>query len=195
MLLFTGGLDSTALAYRDRPDLTLTIDYGQRPAQGEIRAARAIARELELQHEVIRVDASAVGSGPLAGGSPLSSEMPPEWWPYRNQLLVTLAAMHIAPNGGGTLLIGTVAGDSAHCDGKPEFVSRLNELLKGQRPYTSLEAPALHMSATELLRSSRAPLALLGWTFSCHADSVPCGECRGCTKHIETLREVYPDAC
>ena len=110
-LLFTGGLDSTALAYKERPDLCITIDYGQQPAPGEIRAAKAIAAELSLRHEVIRVDASAVGSGLLAGASHLSEQMPPEWWPYRNQLLITIAAARLAREDGGTIIVGTVRGE------------------------------------------------------------------------------------
>lgn len=191
VLLFTGGLDSTALAYSIRPDLSITIDYGQLPAPGEIRAAAAIARELSLRHEVIRVDAREIGSGLLNGEKEASPDMPPEWWPYRNQLLITLAAARIAKEGGGTILIGTVSSDRVHCDGQPDFVKTIDELLNLQRPYSRLEAPAIDMTAVDLIRSTGVPQELLGWTFSCHASDVACGRCRGCHKHAETLHLAF----
>lgn len=194
VLLFTGGLDSTAIAYSYRPDLCLTIDYGQIPAEGEIGAASAIARELSLKQEIITLDASALGSGALVGGSSLTDEMPLEWWPYRNQLLITIAATYIAKLGGGTLLIGTVKGDAAHCDGRPVFIETMDNLLSIQRPYSRLQAPGLFLEAHELVAQSGAPKELFGWTFSCHSAAVACGHCRGCKKHIDTLNRAFPNA-
>jgi 7-cyano-7-deazaguanine synthase len=191
LLLFTGGLDSTALAYMCKPDLLLTVDYGHRSAKGEYRASVAVARELGLQHEVFTVDIGPLGAGTLVGLAPMSDELPPESWPYRNQFLVTLAAMRVAKSGGGTVIIGTVRGDRAHHDGRPEFIKSLDRLLATQQPTVKLAAPAMHMSAEELIRASGVPHPLLGWTFSCHTSPIACGECRGCLKHIETLQNVF----
>lgn len=38
-LLLSGGLDSTAIAAWQRPDVCVTVDYGQRPARGELAAS------------------------------------------------------------------------------------------------------------------------------------------------------------
>src|SRR4051812_5109212 len=92
LLLLSGGMDSIALAWAIRPDLSLTIDYGQLAAPGEIRAAKAVCAELGLGHKVLKIDCSGIGSGDMAGARP--SEVAPvsEWWPFRNQLLVTMGA-------------------------------------------------------------------------------------------------------
>ena len=66
LLLFSGGIDLSALAAWKRPNIALTIDYGQRPAMGEIAAAAAIASELKICHEVVSIDLSSSGAGPLA---------------------------------------------------------------------------------------------------------------------------------
>lgn len=118
VLLLSGGMDSAALAAWVRPSATLFIDYGQRPAQAERRASRAIATALDLPFFEFEVDLSPVGSGllhsesmnnasePGSGGEGgtqsgydtdvlTPSRLPspsPEWWPLRNQLLGTLAA-------------------------------------------------------------------------------------------------------
>ncbi len=62
-LLFSGGIDSTALAAWLRPNVLVTVDYGQRVADAEVRAATEIATRLGLRHELIRVDAGALGVG------------------------------------------------------------------------------------------------------------------------------------
>ncbi|WP_079606095.1 7-cyano-7-deazaguanine synthase [Bradyrhizobium erythrophlei] len=90
VLLFSGGLDSSALASWKRPDVCLTIDYGQRPASGEIAAAKAICDELRIRHELLTVDLRALGSGSLGGKPQSSLAQAEEWWPYRNQMLITL---------------------------------------------------------------------------------------------------------
>src|SRR5262245_52548564 len=98
-LLFSGGLDSSALAFWQRPDVCLTIDYGQRPARGEIAAAKALCRELGLQHETLSVDLKALGSGSLVGEPASDLGRAEEWWPYRNQMLITLAGMRFIREG------------------------------------------------------------------------------------------------
>jgi 7-cyano-7-deazaguanine synthase len=187
LLLLSGGLESTALAYWLRPDVAVTVDYGQIASAGEIAAARAVAAELSIPHVVVAIDARALGQGSMVGGKKLCDGMPPEWWPFRNQFLATVAAMRFADSSGGEILIGTVAGDEAHCDGRKAFVDALDATLASQKPCFRFKAPAIDLTTLELLRLSGAPASLLGWTFSCHVASVPCGECRGCWKHSESM--------
>ena len=80
-LLFSGGMDSIALAWAMRPELAITIDYGQRAAQGEIRAASAVCESLGLRQRVVQVDCSALGSGDMAGTEPSAFAPVSEWWP------------------------------------------------------------------------------------------------------------------
>src|SRR5688500_9014701 len=92
-LLLSGGMDSIALAWWKRPDLAFTVDYGQLAAAEEIDASAAICRELGTPHVVLRLDARELGSGDMAGSSPDPNAPASDWWPYRNQFLVTLVAM------------------------------------------------------------------------------------------------------
>jgi 7-cyano-7-deazaguanine synthase len=192
-LLLSGGMDSIALAWWLRPDLAITIDYGQKPAPGEIRAASAVAAELGIAHEIIRADISALGSGDLAGVVASSVAPVREWWPFRNQFLVTVAAMRAVTIGIDKLLIGSLRTDAAHRDGSGEFVKALSDLLQLQEGHLILEAPAIEMDGPELLRRSAVPLELLAWAHSCHVSDYACGECRGCRKHYETLEALGQD--
>jgi len=189
-ILLSGGMDSVAIAFWKRPELAVTIDYGQRPAAAEMRAASAVADALGIKHLKVTIPAGELGSGDLAGSPPLSLAAKPEWWPYRNQLLVTIAAAKVLPLGAKKLLIGTLATDSHHADGSPEFVRILGELLTLQEGGVSLEAPAIGMNAVSLIRTSGIPQDILAWSHSCHVADFACGVCGGCRKHYRTMAEI-----
>lgn len=193
LLLLSGGLDSTALAAMVCPDHCLYIDYGQIPAAAERRAARQVATELALPFDEITVAAGDVGGGLMAGQDQEASPagVSAEWWPYRNQLLITLAAAWGVRRRFSTILIGTVAADSSrHADGTDEFLTGMDQLLALQEGGLRLHAPAAHLSAAELINASGACDALLGWTHSCHRANLPCAKCPGCVKHAEALAQA-----
>lgn len=189
-LLLSGGMDSTALAFWLRPTVCVTVDYGQAPAEAEITSGRAVCDAIGLRHEVIRADCSAVGSGDLASRPPLAVAPVREWWPFRNQLLVTLAASRVIGTGVERIVIGTVKTDSAHADGTADFVRCMSDLLAMQEGGLRLEAPALRLTSAELIRESQVPSSILAWAHSCHVADVACGFCRGCGKHFSTLKEL-----
>lgn len=189
LLLFSGGLDSSTLAANFRPDICLTVDYGQRPAAGEIRASATIAGALGLRHEILRVDLSALGSGDMAGQDASKLASGPEWWPYRNQMLVTLAAMRYVADGLTEIVIGAVGTDT-HADGKAPFLDAIDRALSAQEGGVRVRAPARDTDPVELLRRSSLPRKLLGLTFSCHSGPYSCGQCRGCIKRLSTIEAL-----
>lgn len=189
VLLFSGGLDSSALAFWKRPDACLTIDYGQRPARGEIAAAKAICNELGLRHEVLTVDLKALGSGSLAGAAPSELGQAEEFWPYRNQMLITVAGMRFLSEGLKEIMIGAVRTD-VHADGKAPFLRGINRVMSLQEGGVAVTAPGRRLHPRRLLQASGFPHSLIGLTFSCHVMEYPCGRCRGCEKHLETVESA-----
>ncbi|WP_112313008.1 7-cyano-7-deazaguanine synthase [Pseudogemmobacter bohemicus] len=91
-LLLSGGMDSIAVAFWQRPEVAITIDYGQKAAEAELLAAAEVAKELNMRHEIVRIDCRPIGSGDMAGNDALAIAPVPEWWPFRNQILITFAA-------------------------------------------------------------------------------------------------------
>jgi len=189
-LLLSGGMDSVALAWWLRPAWAITIDYGQRPAAAEIEAATAVARAIGIQHLTITVDCRELGSGDMAGVAPNVHAPASEWWPYRNQLIITLAAMKAITLGATRLLVGTVASDQLHKDGTLEFFNRISTLVSYQEGGLVVEAPAIDLSTTELILKAEVPPSVLAWAHSCHKAEVACGECRGCNKYFQVLQEL-----
>lgn len=192
-LLLSGGMDSISIAWWKRPDIAITLDYGQYAAEAEINAASSTCYTLNIEHHIVRVDCRSLGSGDMAGTLADPNAPSSDWWPYRNQLLVSLAAMKAISLGVTHLWIGTVKSDGSHLDGTPEFVNKINDLMLFQEGGMTVEAPAIMLSTPELVRISAVPPSALAWAHSCHKANVACGSCRGCNKYFQVLDEVGYD--
>lgn len=190
-LLLSGGMDSIAIAWWKRPQWAVTIDYGQKVAAAEKLAAAQVCKELDIEHEVITVDCSDLGSGDLAHKDPDIHASESDWWPYRNQLLITLACMRAISKEIQTLYIGTVKSDGeSHRDGTSEFVARMDGLMVYQEGGLRVMAPAIEYITAELVKIANVPSGLLAWAHSCHKADIACGNCRGCNKYLATFAEL-----
>lgn len=189
-LLLSGGMDSLAIAWWKRPDVAITIDYGQKAAEAEIRASTAVCSALGITHHVLQIDCSALGSGDMVLAEPNSSAPASDWWPYRNQMLITFAAMKCISLGVKKLFIGTVLSDGSHIDGTAEFVRQIDQLLQLQEGGLQVEAPAISLSTVDLIRRAQLPTGMLAWAHSCHKANTPCWNCRGCNKYWETYDAI-----
>jgi 7-cyano-7-deazaguanine synthase len=190
-ILLSGGMDSIALSYWLRPELAITIDYGQLPYEGELRAAEQITQQLGIEHELLKINCESIGSGDLSGKAPSPYAPATEWWPYRNQLLITVCAMKAINLGVTEIMIGTVAPDGFHKDGTPQFVKMMNDVISYQEGNLKVSAPGISMTSVELVRRSGIPENLLLWAHSCHKADYACGNCRGCNKYRNIMHELY----
>jgi 7-cyano-7-deazaguanine synthase len=187
VLLLSGGMDSLSIAWWKRPELAITIDYGQLPAEAELSASAAVCKRLEIEHHIVRVDCRSLGSGDLTGQAASEHAPASDWWPYRNQMLLTFAAMKAIMLKAQMLYIGTVRSDSSHLDGTSQFVEAIDRLVFMQEGSLRIEAPAITLSTEELVRVAEVPPHLLAWSHSCHRANVACGRCRGCNKYLDVL--------
>lgn len=203
VILFSGGLDSTALAalYGDRRDLLVSFDYGQRHGPRELAAARSVAQALGLRHEV--VDLRSVTK--LLPGSALTDaevEVPEGHYaaptmrstvvPNRNAIMLSIAAGIASAQGGGAVMTAVHAGDHAvYPDCRPEFVERMNAMLTASLSGLAgaqVFAPFVHLTKTDIVArgaSVRAPFAL---SWSCYAGGdLHCGRCGTCVERAEAF--------
>lgn len=189
-ILLSGGMDSIALAYWLKPEIAITLDYGQRAAIAEIAAATRVSVALSMENHVIKVDCSSLGSGDLLGKEPLKDAPITEWWPYRNQMLVTLALMKAIQLDVCELMVGSVKTDAQHSDGTREFYDKLSELVVIQEGGIRVTAPAIDMTTVELVKKSGIPENLLMYAHSCHTSNTPCGKCHGCMKYMYVKNQL-----
>lgn len=187
-------MDSISIAWWKRPHCAVTIDYGQRAAAAEKLAAAQVCKELGIDHEILTIDCSTLGSGDLANAAASAQASTSDFWPYRNQLLITLACMRAISRDVRTLYIGTVKSDGeSHRDGTPEFVGKMDELMAYQEGGLRVAAPAINLTTAELVRLAGVPASLLAWAHSCHKADIACGNCRGCNKYLSTFAELGPE--
>lgn len=189
-LLLSGGIDSIALAYWQKPEIAFTLNYGQTPAATELRVSALIAEKLGIKHYVINIDCSSLGSGDLINQQALNVSPSSEWWPFRNQLLITLACMKGISLGVTELMTASVKSDGFHKDGTLEFYTLINSLMKYQEGNIRITAPAINLTSSELVKKSGVPDSLLYWAHSCHKSNTACGKCRGCNKYREVMHEL-----
>lgn len=189
-LLLSGGMDSLSIAWWKRPSVGITIDYGQVAARAEIVSSHTVCAALGIEHHVLTIDCRSLGSGDMAGTSADLLAPASDWWPYRNQMLVTFASMRAVSLGIRHVMLGTVKSDASHRDGTEAFVDALGHLLAIQEGGLTLSAPAISMSTVELVRTCGVPRELLSWAHSCHKADVSCGNCRGCNKYFDVWKEL-----
>jgi 7-cyano-7-deazaguanine synthase len=190
-LLLSGGMDSISLAWWKRPSYAFTVDYGQLPAEAEIAAAASICSRLSIEHHVIQASClKTLGSGDMCGTAADTMAPASDWWPYRNQLLITLSAMLAIRLNISCLWLGTVKSDSGHIDGTTSFIDLTDQLMRLQEGSIMIEAPAIEYSTLELIKISGIPLEQLAWAHSCHKSNLACGDCRGCNKYFGVRKDL-----
>lgn len=189
-ILLSGGMDSIALAYWSRPEIAITLDYGQKAAVAEIAAATRVAKCLGMEHYILHIDCSSLGSGDLVGSKPIDDAPVTEWWPYRNQMLVTLALMKAIQLDICELMVGSVKTDAQHTDGTREFYERLSAVVEMQEGGIKVTAPAIEMTTVELVKKAGVPENILMYAHSCHTGNVPCGHCHGCNKYMYVKEQL-----
>ena len=167
------------------------VDYGQLPAEAEWKAAKAVAQHLDLELDKMDIDLSTLGSGLLAGRPQIEGAPTPEWFPFRNQHLVTIAAAHTLKDGLGAVVLGIVNGDGdRHADSTPGFMAMLDTLVRHQEGEVRVLAPHIYARPHELLVRSGLSDEVMSQTHSCHASRIACGQCPGCKRRTEVLQRV-----
>lgn len=171
-VLLSGGIESTLIAYEFKPDYAITIDYGQPSAISEIKAAKYICSKLKITHIILEINIFKY----------LQMDIK-EWIPYRNQYLLTTAAMAVSSYDVNKIFIGTILSDNMHPDGTSEFIDKINQLFNLERIKVKVIAPYINLTSENLLNKTKIPLGLLGIVHSCTTSNLPCNKCNSCKKY------------
>ncbi len=199
IVLLSGGLDSaTALAIARSQGFvcrTLTVSYGQRHAV-ELQAARSLSQQLgAVEHRQMHVDLADIGGSALTDSRIAVPEVatvgiPVTYVPARSTLFLSLALGWAEVTGSRDIFIGVNAVDySGYPDCRPDFI-RAFETLAGLATRAGVEggqfhiqAPLIHMSKSEIIRTGVQLGVDYGQTVSCYqADDrlAACGRCDSC---------------
>ncbi|MGH3718024.1 MAG: 7-cyano-7-deazaguanine synthase QueC [Pseudonocardiaceae bacterium] len=206
VLIASGGLDSTALAYHLQAGgvrlVLLSFDYGQRHRQ-ELDFAAALAARLGTRHHL--VDLRSVGA--LLCGSALTDmtvavpdghytdeSMSITVVPNRNAVMLNVAVAVAVTERAGAVAFGAHAGDRAvYPDCRSEFVELVEACARvGNEGFLPegfrVLAPFLTWSKAEIVKRGAELDVPFTQTWSCYKEGVHhCGRCGTCTERKEAF--------
>lgn len=170
LLLLSGGIDSAACAHfllGQKFDVRcLYIDYGQKAAVPEIRAARRISRYLDLHVQVERLKfRRRFDTGEHVG---------------RNAFLV-FSALMASDMGRGLIALGIHSG-TRYYDCSTAFLERIDTVIQEYtRGRVQLLAPLIDWNKEDIIDYCLEKNLPLRLTYSCEAGTMPpCGKCVSC---------------
>ena len=200
LLVLSGGLDSVTLLHDERGRIALaaTFDYGANHAEREIAAARRNAERLGIPHIVIPLafikdhfrssllaGASAVPEGHYAAENMKSTVVP-----FRNGIMLAIAAGIAESRGLSRILIASHAGDHAiYPDCRPGFVAAMGEAVRqGTWAGIQFAAPFEAMSKADIVRRGAEVGVDFADTYSCYKGGERhCGKCGTCVERREAF--------
>lgn len=200
ILLASGGMDSTTLAYwliaQGIEFQPLFVDYGQHCMKTELESLKKVLPTSHL-HKLEILDISAIYAGSnsrLINAADLwKDEISADdlYLPYRNLLLLTIAAIFAQKNKYSTVYSAFINSNHAkEIDCSNSFFVSLAELLKDYGS-VKIEMPFRYLSKYEVAQIGIELNAPIGYTFSCQASpDIPCGACPNCVDRLEALRKL-----
>lgn len=197
IILLSGGLDSlVALGYTKKNtdynvELALTFNYGQKSAEAEIEAAKAISRYYNIKHEVIVLDwlknitKTALVSDleiPVKGfESNKSAE--DVWVPNRNGLFLNIAAAFCDSYGYNHIIYGANKEEAGKFpDNTEEFRAQITECFKTSTlVQPKVVAPLINYSKSDIVKIAVQDSIPLELVRSCYNSGMKhCGQCESC---------------
>lgn len=200
ILLASGGLDSTTLAYwldnEGIEYIPLFINYGQHCAEIELETLRKVL-PTKKQDQIEVIDVSSIYKKSKSRFI-IEADLWHEhveaddlYLPYRNILLLTIAASYAQTINYSFVFSAFINSNHAkEIDCSTSFFKSMEQILDN---YGSIhiEMPFLTFSKYEVAKIGLDLHAPIGATFSCQASStIPCGVCPNCVDRLNALRQI-----
>ncbi|MDH3342525.1 MAG: 7-cyano-7-deazaguanine synthase QueC [Gammaproteobacteria bacterium] len=197
VVLLSGGLDSAtvlAIASKDYECIALSFDYRQRH-RSELEAAKAIAADYGIRHQIIKLDDGVLGGSALTDKTidvpdHIEPGIPVTYVPARNTVFLAHALAIAEVNHSVDIFIGVNAVDySGYPDCRPAYIEAF-EKMANLATRAGVEGHSLHIH-TPLIDMSKAEIILAGTalgvdysrTVSCYQADLQgkaCGVCDSC---------------
>ena len=201
-VLLSGGMDSVTALWDARASHevagALSFDYGSKHASRELACAATQCAALEISHRVIALPfinetfASHLlqSGGDIPDGHYAEPSMQQTVVPFRNGIMLAIAAGYAESTGAQGLVIAAHSGDHAiYPDCRPPFMNAMAEAIK-QGTYAHLEiiAPFLKCTKADILRRGVELGVDYSRTYSCYKGGAKhCGRCGTCVERREAF--------
>ncbi|MBQ5983883.1 MAG: 7-cyano-7-deazaguanine synthase QueC [Bacteroidales bacterium] len=205
ILIYSGGLDSTTLLYeyKDEIRLAVTFDYGSKHNAREIACARENCALLGIEHLVIPLEFIGryfrsdllLGGGDIPVGSYSDENMHSTVVPFRNGIMLAVAAGLAESRDLDTVLLANHSGDHAiYPDCRPEFIEAFDRAASaGTYNGVRIVSPYCNLTKRDIALRGRTLGIDYARTYSCYKGGEKhCGVCGTCTERKEALAGFDP---
>lgn len=204
ILLASGGLDSTTMAYwllnQGIDFIPLFINYGQHCAKTELDTLRKVLpsshidkiETIDIQSVYKRSNSKFIKPANLWEDDITADDL---YIPYRNVLLLTIGATYAQTLGLTNVYSAFINSNHAkEIDCSNEFFEKMGNMLIDYGS-VKINMPFRYFSKYEVAKLGISLGASIGYTFSCQASpKIPCGACPNCVDRLEALRQIEQEA-
>lgn len=199
LLIISGGMDSVTLLYehKDEIGMALSFAYGSNHSERELECAKYHCEKLGIPHKVVHLDfmkdfGSALTSGAdkIPEGHYAAENMKSTVVPFRNGIMLSVAAGYAEANNFSTLMLASHFGDHAiYPDCRENFSKAISEAIKlGTYGEITVEAPYSKITKDEIAKRGSALGVDYSKTWSCYkGGSKHCGKCGTCVERKEAF--------
>lgn len=200
VIIVSGGMDSVTLLYdmHERIALGISFDYGSNHNANEIPFARLHCQRLDIRHITINLafikqyfkSSLLEGAGAIPEGHYADDNMRSTVVPFRNGIMLAIAAGIAESNGLKYVMMANHSGDHAvYPDCRPPFVKAMGEAMRlGTYPGIEILAPYTNISKTDIAKRGKALGIDYTETWSCYkGGKAHCGKCGTCVERKEAL--------
>lgn len=202
--LLSGGMDSVCALYEAAAgghDLVaaLSFDYGSKHNHREIPMARWHANGLGIRHTVMALDFMGAhfhsdllesSGGTIPDGHYEEATMRQTVVPFRNGILLAIAAGYAESLGAEALVIAAHAGDHAiYPDCREDFMRAMGDAIRlGTYAEIALLRPFINLRKEEIAARGHALGVDFERTWSCYkGGDIHCGRCGTCVERREAF--------
>lgn len=211
LALISGGMDSVTMLHHYQEDIQecVSFDYGSKHNSREY--SFAITACAELSKPLTYIDLEMVigkhfqsdllkSGGEIPEGHYADETMKRTVVPFRNGIMLAIAAGLAESRGCDSILIANHAGDHAiYPDCRPEFIGGMRVAIdKGTYANVRLLSPYCNMTKRDIALKGKSLGVEYTLTWSCYkGDIIHCGRCGTCIERKEALEgfdsTVYDD--
>lgn len=200
LIVLSGGMDSTTMLYEfaSRIGLAVTFLYGSNHNEREAECARWNCQHLGIEHLCIPLDfmgkyfksSLLEGADAIPSGHYTSENMQSTVVPFRNGIMLAVAAGLAESRGLRTIMLANHAGDhTIYPDCQPQFVDAMGKAIEaGTFADIRLFCPYTNITKNEIAARGAALGVDFHHTYSCYRGGERhCGTCGTCVERHEAL--------
>lgn len=200
LIIISGGMDSVTLLYekKDEIGMALSFAYGSNHSENELKCASYHCEKLGIPHKIIHLDfmkdfGSSLTSGAdaIPEGHYAAENMKSTVVPFRNGIMLSVAAGYAEANGFSSLLLASHFGDHAiYPDCRSDFSKAISEAIRlGTYAGVTVEAPYSEITKDEIARRGSKLGVDYSKTWSCYKGGEKhCGKCGTCVERKEAFQ-------